>query len=47
MRYLLTIDPNGKIFEKVELNGIDRIDYAFSVNNKIMVTVDNKLKIFE
>ena len=47
MRYLLTIDQNGKIIEKVELNGINRMYDAIFVNNKIMAICDNNLKIWE
>ena len=47
MRYFLTIDQNGRIIEKVELNGINGIADAFLAHNKIMATDDNKLKIFE
>ena len=44
MRYLLTIDLNGKIIEKVELNGIDGIYDVLLADNKIMSTVGHKLK---
>ena len=47
MIYLITIDPNGKIIEKIELNSIEEIDDAIFVDNKIMATFGNKLKIFE
>ena len=47
MRYFLTIDQNGQIIEKVELNGIYAIDDAIFVNNKLIVCFANKLKIFE
>ena len=47
MRYLLTIDQNGKIIEKVDLNGIQRTSDAIFINNKIIATVYNKLKTFE
>ena len=47
MIYLLNIDPNGKIIEKVELNSINRIVDVLFVNNKIIAIVDNKLKTCE
>ena len=46
MIYLLTIDQSGKIIEKVELDRIDRIYDAILVDNKIMATFVNKLKVF-
>ena len=45
--YLMTIDNNGKIMQKFEINGIRGTEGAILVNNKIMVTDDNKLKIFD
>ena len=46
--YLLTIDQNGKVIEKVEF---DKQDHAIAdvilQNNKIIVCHDNKLKIFD
>ena len=44
--YLITIDQDGKIIEKAELNGIEGTDDVILANNKIMATVNNKLKIF-
>ena len=36
MRYLLTIGQNGKIIKKVSKNGIEGIDDAIFVDNKII-----------
>ena len=47
MRYFLTIDQNGRIIEKVEINGCGRIHAGIHENNKIMVTCANKFKIIE
>ena len=46
MRYLLTIDKNGQVIEKVEIYGIDGINDVLFVKNKIILTSKNKLKIF-
>ena len=46
MRYLLTIDKNGQIIEKVEIYGIDGINDVLFVKNKTIVKSKNKLKIF-
>ena len=46
MRYIITIDQNGKIIEKVKIDGIGKIADALLVNNKIMATVGHTLKMF-
>ena len=46
-RFLLNIYKNGKIITKVEIDGIQRIDDVLFVNNKIIITSKNKLKIFD
>ena len=45
--YLITIDQDGKIIEKVELNGIEGARDVILANNKIMVTDNIKFKIFD
>ena len=45
--YLQIIDQNGKIIDKVELNSVEKISDTVLVNNKIFVSMKNKLKIFE
>jgi hypothetical protein len=47
IRYLLNIDQNVKIITKVELNGLEDLCDLILVNNKMIVSNDNKLKIFE
>jgi WD40 repeat protein len=46
-RYLQIIDQNGKIVETSELNSVEVITDTVLVNNKIFVSIKNKLKIFE
>jgi hypothetical protein len=55
MFYLITIDQNGKIIKKVELNGVTELSEMILLNDKIIVsyrkvyekTKNSLLKIFE
>jgi hypothetical protein len=46
-RYLLTLDKNGRILSQILLDGIQSIHDAEVVDNKIIITFKNTMKIFE
>jgi hypothetical protein len=41
------IDQNVKIITKIDFNGLEDLCDLILVNNKMIVSNDNKLKIFE
>ena len=47
MRYFLTIDQTGKILKKLVLQGFNEFADLIFVDNKIIGSSGNKLKIFE
>ena len=47
MMHFFKIDQNGRIINKVELLSLQKIDDAILVNNKIIASIDNKLKFYE
>ena len=47
IRYFLRIDQNGKIIEKVEIDGLNQVTDSMLVNNKIIASIENNLNFFE
>ena len=45
--YVLTIDQIGKIIKKVEIDSGQTVSDVILANNKIIVSYDNKVKIFD
>jgi outer membrane protein assembly factor BamB len=46
-RYLLTLDKNGRILSQILLDDIQSISDVAVVDNKIIITFNNTMKIFE